>query len=168
MNSTFIMLALLVTFGYVVYYAVTISRDIVKSRKTNGTDMESFNTGEGGGESSPKYIGEDGETERSPVEEGRVSDVDNEPHTDESEQVGNDRVDVGAGRQVLSEEPIDFSPSSDKPCDYRAVLGYAKEIAVTSPVQIEYENMFKSDDYLEDMLEGINNESQIKYTVTQI
>ena len=45
MNKTFIVLALLVTFGYIIYYAVTIARDIVKSKKTKGGEVETFETG---------------------------------------------------------------------------------------------------------------------------
>ena len=54
MNKTFIVLALLVTFGYIIYYAVTIARDIVKSKKTKGGEVETFETGGEGddGESS--------------------------------------------------------------------------------------------------------------------
>ena len=167
MNSVYLISALVVTFGYIVYYAVTIARDIVASRKTKGGDVESFEVGdgEGGGESSPRYIGENGETEK-PVEfAGNYSEVDDQPHSDIAEQLsGNSQPSVGHDEDFV----VDPVSVSDVPHDYRKVLGYAREVALEAPVKPEHEKMLESDEYLEDMLEGINNESQIRYIITKL
>lgn len=170
MNKTFFMLALLVTFGYIIYFAVTIARDIVKSKKAKGGELEAFETGSEGGneESSPIYIGEDGES-HDPNEDGDIDpDVDNQPHSDINEQVGNDQQSGGGGQNKKVEpepEPIVVSSPQN---DYRKVLGYAKEVALATPIKPEFQEMLESDEFIEDMLGEINNESQIKYKITQL
>ena len=163
MNSTFITLALLVTFGYIVYYAVMIARDIVQSRKTKGGEMETFDTGEEGApesEEAPRYIGEDGESHSPGEREEKSAEVDNQPHGDINEQVGNDQQSSGGGQNIPSE------PQPEQPTipvkDYRMVLGYAKEIAIEAPIKPEYEQLMESDEYLEEIMAGIDNSSQIK------
>ena len=163
MNNTFIMLALLVTFCYIIYYAVMISRDIVNSRKTKGGEIETFETGEedtSDSEEAPRYIGEDGESGNPVEREGKPSEVDNQPHGDINEQVGNDQQSTGG------ESPDAPQMSEEQPSipakDYRMILGYAKEVALETPVKPEYEQLIESDEYLEEMMAGIDNSSQIK------
>lgn len=169
MNKTFIVLALLVTFGYIIYYAVTIARDIVKSKKTKGGEVESFEVGGEveDGESTPKYIGEDGESYNPNDDTNKDPDVDNQPHSDINEQVGNDQQSGGGGQhRDVEPEPETVEVNSPKN-NYRQVLGYAKEVALATPVKPEFEDMLESEDYLEEMFGEINNESEIKYKITK-
>ena len=169
MNKTFIVLALLVTFGYIIYYAVTIARDIVKSKKTKGGEVESFEVGGEveDGESTPKYIGEDGESYNPNDDTNKDPDVDNQPHSDINEQVGNDQQSGGRGQhRDVEPEPETVEVKSPQN-NYRQVLGYAKEVALATPVKPEFEDMLESEDYLEEMFGEINNESEIKYKITK-